>query len=366
MIDPSVSTSYRPAYDAGKAFRRDGSVDEGGMSVKRIGLSSLCWLLCGLGWLRAQDPAPVPGGQDALPLYTPFRGGSDTAAPFNAATPETTTSGPLASAFARAPAGTTPEGIAIDEGSPPPPPPVPIPLGLPRSPYLTYPRSPCCCGPVGGCGGPLGYEVFIRSGMAFPIGGGIFNQFLHTGWDIEGGGRLLLFNPPSTAAWVGTMSISNIFARTGNANQPITLFRVPVHVAGQIPGTPATAVIPELQVTVSSLNMTFVNLGFGREWWLCGSANPGQQHGCNWRIGIDGGGRWGSAMVQFNEIQHHTDVIGGMYAAIHSDVEWPFRCGIPFAGVRLEYNYIWTSLLQSQNDGDFQSLNLLFQLGVRF
>lgn len=344
------------------------------MSVKQIGLSGLVLALCSLGSLHAQETAPGSGTRDALPLYTPF--GTDTPSPYN---PVASGGGgaalPLSSAFAPAPAGTTPQGIAIDEGSPPPPPYVPIPLGLPRSPYLQYPHSPCCCGPVGKCGGPIGSELFVRSGMAFPIGGGIFNQFLHTGWDVEGGGRLLLFNPPSTAAWTVSLSVSNIFARTGNANQPITLFRVPVHTLQQSPpsttgaiasATPVTVQVPELTVTVSSLNMTFANAGFGREWWLHGSADPGQQHGWNWRAGVDGGGRWGSASVQFNEIRHRTDVVGGMYAAIHSDVEYPFRCGIAFGGVRLEYNYIWTSLLQDQNNGDFQSLNLLFQLGVRF
>lgn len=336
------------------------------MSVKQIGLSGLCWLLCGLGWVQAQGPITAPGSQDVPPLFTPFSGGGNTAAPSNAAVPETPSSGPLGSAFARAPAGVTPEGIAIDEGSPPPPPPVPIPLGRPISPYLNYPRSPCCCGAVGTCGGPIGSELFIYSGFAFPIGQGIFNQFLHTGWDIEGGGRLYMFNQPQTAAWTGILSIGNIFARTGNANEPVTLINVPVHVASAVPNTSAIAVIPQLPVTVSSLNLTFVTLGGGREWWLCGSADPGQQHGCNWRAGFDFGGRWGSGEVQFNEIQHHEHVVGGMYAAIHSDVEWPFRCGIPFAGVRLEYQYIWTSLLQDQNNGNFQSLNLLFQLGVRF
>ncbi len=340
------------------------------MSVKQIGLSGLCWLLCGLGWLHAQEgPITAPGSKDIPPLFEPFNSGStNTAAPFNAAVPETSTSGPLGSAFQRAPAGVTPEGIAIDEGSPPPPPPVPIPLGRPISPYLNYPRSPCCCGPIGGCG-PIGSEVFIYSGFAFPVGEGIFNRFLHTGWDIEGGGRLYLFNPPSTAAWMGQLSVGNIFARTGNANQPVTLTNVRVRVPSTTPNATAFEVIPQLPLTVSSLNLTFVTLGFGREWWLCGSAYPGQQHGCNWRAGIDGGGRWGSGEVQFNEIQHHTGVVGGMYAAIHSDVEWPFRCGIPFAGIRLEYQYIWTPLLQDQsfqNNGNFQSLNLLFQLGVRF
>jgi hypothetical protein len=344
------------------------------MSVKQIGLSGLFWLVCGASWLSAQGPAAGPGGTDVLPLYTP--GGTDTPSSYNPMRSGMGTSGTASSSFVDAPAGTTPEGIAIDEGSPPTPPIVPIPLGLPASPYLTYPRSPCCCGAVGTCGGPIGSELFIRSGFAFPLGPGIFEKYLHTGWDIEGGGRLFLFNPPSTAAWTGTLSISNMFLRTGNANQPITLFRVPVHTLVRSPNapvqgslsssTPAVVEVPELTLTVSSLNMTFVNMGFGREWWLLGSANPGCQKGCNWRAGFDGGGRWGSAEVQFNEIQHRTDVVGGMYAAIHSDVEYPFRCGIAFAGVRFEYNYIWTSLLQDQNNGDFQSLNLLFQLGVRF
>jgi hypothetical protein len=358
MIHPGV-------WPASAFIREVFRVDEGGMSVKQIGLSILVVALVGLGAARAQELAQRQGGGDALPFYSPS--GSDASSTYNPLNPREMLGSPLESAFTPAPAGTTPEGIALEEGNPPPPPPRPIPLGLPASPYLTYPRSPCCCGAVGACGGPIDGDLFIRSGFAFPIGGGIFNQYLRTGWDVEGGGRLLLFNPPATAAWVGTLSISNIFARTGNANQPITLFRVPVHIASTInPSLPAIAVVPSLQVTVSSLNMTFANLGFGREWWLLGTAYPGSMGGWNWRAGVDAGGRWGSAMVQFNEIQHHTDVVGGMYAALHTDVEYPFRCGILFGGIRFEYNYIWSSILQDQNDGDFQSLNLLFQLGLRF
>jgi hypothetical protein len=332
------------------------------MSGKRIGLSIFIVAVCGLSGLRAQGPAPAP---DVLPLYTPF--GSDAASPYDPTTTRNAGSG--IPSFVSAPAGVTAEGVALDEGNPPPPPPVPIPLGLPASPYLTYPRSPCCCGAVGTCGGPIGSALFFRSGFAFPVGTSIFDRYLHTGWDVEGGGQLFLFNQHSTAAWTGTLGISNMFLRTGNANLPVTLYRVPVHTAPTTPSPfPSTqiAVIPSLDVTVSSLNMTFVNVGFGREWWLLGSANPGQQQGWNWRVGIDGGGRWGSAKVEFDQIQHHTGVVGGMYLGLDSDIEHPFRCGIVFAGTRLEYNYIWTHLLQDQNNGDFQSLNLLFQLGIRF
>ena len=188
------------------------------MSVKQFSLSGLVMVLCSLGGLHAQERAPVAGSQDVLPLYT--SSGSDAPSPYNPVSSGGGTGAPLASAFAAAPAGTTPQGIAIDEGSPPAPPFVPIPLGLPASPYLRYPRSPCCCGPVGKCGGPIGSELFFRTGMAFPIGGGIFNRYLHTGWDVEGGGRVLLFNPSATAAWTVSLSVSNIFGAPATPINP--------------------------------------------------------------------------------------------------------------------------------------------------
>jgi hypothetical protein len=338
------------------------------MSVKQIGLSGLCWLLCGLSWLHAQAPSSGPSGPDAPSLYTPFRTQVGGEAPTNPVTSSTST-GPLSSAFRPAPVGVNQEGIAIDEGNPSPPSYVPIPLAPPYSPYINYPQSPCCCGPVGKCGGPFGYDVYIRGGLIFPIGSSIFDKVLNTGWEIEGGGQLFMFNQPRTAAWIATMGVSNFYNRTGNFNIPVTLYNVAVTLPPP-PGSafPIRAVqnVPAMNLTVNYLNMTFVNLGIGREWWLCGSADPGETTGLNWRVGFDGGGRWGSAKVAFNEIQHKTGVVGGVDCAIFSNIEYPLRCGIPFAGVRFEYNYIWTGLLQRQNPGDFQSLNLLFQLGMRF
>ncbi len=333
------------------------------MSVKRIGLSCLVVALWVSGVVQAQAPALPPNGSETMPLYTP--GSVDQPSPY-AAVPPAAASGAVG--------GST---FASSDGGPPPAAQPPVVLGLPSSPYLNYMRSPCCCGKVGSCGGPLGYELFVRSGIAFPIGPGIFEKYLHPGWDIEGGGRLLFFDPTVTKAWTISLSVSNIFNRTGNANQSFEMFNVPVRTSITVPGqtnvpgsvaatTPVIANVPQVTATVSSLNMTFVNVGFGREWYLLGTANPGQMQGCNWRVGFDGGGRYGSAMVQFNELQHHTDVVGGLYAAIHSDVEYPFRCGIVQAGIRYEYNYIWTSLLQSQNNGDYQSMNLLFQIGMRY
>lgn len=341
------------------------------MSVTRIGLGILIGLLCGPLGVHAQAPSGAPGGSDVLPLSPPAN--PDGSASFlqelpvpPVPPPPLTATGPMA---------TSP--YVAGNANPPPEQGPAVYLGPPLSPWLVYARSPCCCGPVGQCGGPMSYEIFFRSGFAFPVGGGIFGDFLHTGWDVEGGGRLLFFNQPATKAWTLTVSVSNIFNRTGDANEPINLYRVPVRTAIEVPGqtnvpgslratTPAVVPVPHVVATVSSLNQTFANFGGGREWYLLGTAHPALMQGCNWRIGLDGGGRWGSGMVQFNEINHHTDVIGGLYAAIHTDVEYPWRCGILQAGIRYEYNYIWTSLLQGQNNGDYQSMNLLFQIGMRF
>jgi hypothetical protein len=326
------------------------------MRLKRIGLSGLVVALCGLGTVHAQAPAPGP---DLLRLYSP--NGMDSPSPYspsNAPRPPADAIG--GSTFAAVDGGSTMQQQQ----------PQSVVLGQPASSWLVYPRSPGCCGPVGGCGGPLGYEVFARSGIAFPGGGGIFGNFLRPGWDIEGGGRLLLLNPAVNKAWTVSLSVSNIFNRTGNDNQVITLNNVPVKTTVIPPGstnpTPVTVTVPHVPVTLSSLNQTFFNFGLGREWYLLGSADPGLQNGCNWRFGVDGGGRYGTADVQFNEIQHHTGQTGGMYAAIHTDVEYPWRCGILQAGIRYEYNYLWTHLLQAQNGSNYQSSNLLFQIGARF
>src|SRR5262249_58975309 len=74
-------------------------------------------------------------------------------------------------------------------------------------------------------------------------------------------------------------------------------------------------------VTVRDMNRTFVNLGFGREWYL----DPANTCGLRWRAGFDVGGRYGVNNVEFQEIRHRTDTIGGLYAALHTDVECP--CG---------------------------------------
>jgi hypothetical protein len=125
-------------------------------------------------------------------------------------------------------------------------------------------------------------------------------------------------------------------------------------------------------VSIEELNRTYVNLGVGRDWYLWGQAptylNCGQRE-CGqlaWRFGIDGGGRYGTAKLSLHEIQHRKDAIAGIYAAAHTDVEYPCGCCTFQAGIRVEYDYTWMDILQEQNDADVQEINLLFTAGVRF
>jgi hypothetical protein len=328
------------------------------MSVKHIGLMGLVVALCGLGGAHAQAPTPPPDGSEVLPQYTP--NSTDGPSPY-------APSGPSAPA---SPSGAGAGTFSPSPGVAPPDQQAPVILGLPSSPWLVYPSSPCCCGAVGTCGGPIGSELFVRSGMTFPLGGGFFGAHLNPGWAVEGGGRLLFFNPAVNKACTASLSVSNFLNYESHPNPVATLFNFPVRTTVNTAAGPVPAVLPVSQVSASigMFNQTFANFGLGREWYILGSGDPGQQTGgWIWRVGADAGGRYGTALVRFEDtLSHHTDVVGGMYGALHTDAEHPWRCGLFQLGIRLEYNYIWNDILQSQNYSDFQSINLLFQAGVRF
>jgi hypothetical protein len=255
----------------------------------------------------------------------------------------------------------------------------------PPSEWLLYPRSPGCCGPVG-LNGPINTEVFLRSGIIWPFGGSDLVQSLNAGWEAELGGRVLFFDPSITRAWTVGLSISNIYNQHRTFVPTELLTRIPVRnsvgalaiaqaqaagqpltgaalVQAQQNTTPVTLVVPSLDVTVRSLNQTFVNFFGGREWYLMGSGNCSA--GCSWRAGVDIGGSWGSADLELNEIRHRTGVDGGIFINAHTDIEVPFHCAILSGGILAQYGYIWTDLLQI-NPADFQYFGLLLTAGVRF
>ncbi len=220
--------------------------------------------------------------------------------------------------------------------------------------------DPDCCGPISDRT-PLMTELFIRSGFSFPIGSGHLEDALESGWAIEGGGRALLFNTVGDAAWSLEMGLLNIhnLAEPGHA---VTLRNFTIKGNGG-----ARVLVDQQQATISALNRTFVTLGGGREWYLYGSAR-GTRDGddARWRAGFDVGGRYGTDKVEFREIRHFTDVIGGIYTALHSDIDIPCGCCTFYGGVRAEWDYTWSDILQIQNRSDVAGINLLFSVGVRY
>jgi hypothetical protein len=167
--------------------------------------------------------------------------------------------------------------------------------------------------------------------------------------------RALFFDPPLTRAWAVDLHMINTNESGANTGTrfPLVVVQNGARVflgAGALPGG-----------TVKASNRTLVGLGFGPEWYLNGSAdNPGSK----WRLGVDAGGRYGSARLDLNEARHLTDVIGSAYAAAHSDFEIPLRTAIFHAGVRVEWAYTWSDILQRSSD--VQDISVLFQVGLRY
>lgn len=345
------------------------------MRGKHVFLSGLVVAVLSLGNAHGQDqpsdpltgryspPTPYPGGPDEQP--PPGLGPT----PYTSGTPV----GELpASGGQLIPHESNPlpqyAGSQLPGAVPPPldpSAPVPESYATQMDPWLVYPRWPGCCCRVGGCG-PLGYEIYLRTGFAFPVGGGVFNQTLNTGWSIQGGARTLFFNPAQTSAWtldLGILNINNNSTYAGPPNVLLQNFPVREPATGFSPAS--TTIVPALPVTVSDLNQTYASGSVGKEWYLIGCGDCSRQ-ACNWRVGAEVGGRYGSGKVGFNEIQHLTGPLYGCFGAIHSDIEVPCGCCIFYGGIRAEYGSTWDNLLQKQNNGNIQYINLMFTLGTRF
>jgi len=241
-----------------------------------------------------------------------------------------------------------------------PPPTIPAPAGL--SSWMMYSRHDCC-GPIGG-NGPIREELFLRAGPSLPAEGAIFGHVLETGWVIEGGGRSLFFNPEMDRAWAVTLSLSNI-----NNHGQRSDIKIPYNVnlpsgTNPINGQPTGVSTVPITVTVRELNRTFANISLGQEWYLWGSPDCCTDPRC--RVGIDAGGRLGSAKIRFNELRHHSDVVSAVFIALHGDLEIPRGCCTFMLGFRVEWDYTWMDILQIQNNSDLEDVNFLVTAGVRF
>ncbi len=226
---------------------------------------------------------------------------------------------------------------------PPPSPFLPLPEEAPApvaarsglSDWILY-RRDCCDGKLGRLW-PFYTELYFNSGASFPVARNTspLAGELETGWTLMGGARGLLFNEEMTAAWVFDIHIINIhqYASEHNRTFPLTVFQngVPKQ-SGVTPNDNGVGVEPNFNL--EDLNRTMVGLGFGREWYLW---KPADFDGFKWRIGVDGGGRYGSErlnVVNAARSAHTTDMIDGCYAAAHADLEMPCGAVLFHAGLR--------------------------------
>ena len=218
--------------------------------------------------------------------------------------------------------------------------------------WIRRESTPCCNGPIGK-NAEIGSELYFRTGVSIPIGDGpLFSRNTVTGFTVEGGARTLFFNHEYTKAWVIDAGISN----TENSG---TSFREPITIFAARPGT--TPPGPQnFNVTIRDVNRTFVNLGFGREWFF----TPSKDQPAHWRFGVDAGGRYGTLKVDLREIVHRTDVIGGAYVGMHLLHEFQCWNSIVNVGFRTDYAYTWSDVFQRSSD--MSEVNFLFNVGVRY
>jgi hypothetical protein len=240
--------------------------------------------------------------------------------------------------------------------------PVPPPAGLQLSDYILG-SKPDCCGPLGG-DGPISTELYVRLGTSIPLQSGFFGHTLEDGWVIQGGGRALFFNPAADAAWTADFSISNAYNHGQHSDMSALLFLLFTDNVG------VTSRVP-FRVTIRDLNRTFVNLAFGREWYIwapaancptCGRMSDEP----NWRVGFDAGVRYGSAKLELHEIKHRTEVIEGAFLSVHTDLEVPCGGWVFVVGGRLEWGNTWMHTLLQDTPENVQDVNLLMTLGVRY
>lgn len=189
----------------------------------------------------------------------------------------------------------------------------------------------------------------MRAGLSLPVGGtgGLANT-VEPGWLIQGGGRSLFFNPAMTSAWTVELSVSNIW---NHGNQPNRTY--------DVNGAP---------VSTLAINRTFANIALGKEWYLLGPANNCHW---NWTLGMDGGGQLGAMRLDLSDpseasgYRRRQDVVSGLFTALHTDVEIPFKSCILLAGFRAEWGYTFSDIIESINS-DISNINLLYTGGIRY
>jgi hypothetical protein len=327
---------------------------------RQVWIYGLIVAFLGLGTLRGQAPANSQAGQGSANREVPA--GDGTAAPYNSATAN----------------GGNGEGA----GGPPR-------FGPGLSSWIEYPRCNCC-EPFGG-NGPIFMETYSRDGFSFPLGNGIVGRQYNPGLWLQAGVRSLFFNPSADRAWTLDAGVSTVWYHSPHP-PAVTVNNLIVAATTQIINgqTGATTFSPVATGTVQpgALNQSMLDLALGREWYLLGTGacTTGACPRCgqrSWRVGADLGGRWGTERLSLRNITglpasipgqtvvaaehgHLTATPGGIFISVHTDLEIPTGCCLFFVGLRTEYGWAFNDILQSQNDMNVQSINVLLNFGLKF
>lgn len=206
---------------------------------------------------------------------------------------------------------------------------------------------------------PLYTEWYLSSGLSLPVSRATspLARELETGWSLQGGARLLLFNEAMTQAWYLDLHIINTNESAGHNNQGYDLILYQNATKFTFSKTSAQG-----QATLEDSNRTMVGLGLGHQWYVWKSADCPDRF---WRFGLDFGARYGSHRVDLDAFGHITDTCSGIYAGAYTDLEWKCKNVVIFAGARIEWAYTASDILQSVNS-DLQDLNFMFTLGFRY
>ena len=242
-----------------------------------------------------------------------------------------------------------------------------LPPGTVESPWVGGCRAGGCSGPVG-ANGPVTYELYFRTGPNFVIGGGeSLSAALGTGWIVSGGGRSLFLNPAGDAAWVIDLGLSYTYT---NGSQDRTLFvATPQATNAQTGALNGPDQINAFRL--ESMTRTSFNYAVGRDWFLNGPGYLPIESSWNNRVGLDVGGRWGTARANLIPAQNpdqylrKSGVTQSFVLGAHWNCEVPVGAWILFGGTRVEWAYTWTNVIPPE-DGNIQDLNLLFTCGFRF
>ncbi len=247
-----------------------------------------------------------------------------------------------------------------------PPQPTPLPEGVTPSTQVpqtmeppalfdgyTVSNLPACLWPVGG-NGPIGYDVYFRTGPSFLTGGGALKEALDAGWEVQGGGRSLFYNVDGSSAWTVDVGVTYTYNDAHNSQ----IF------------TPMSNTLPK-SYTVRDLERTSVGAALGKDWFLYGPGFIGGSPNWNFFYGIAAGGRWGTMHVNLTPTDNpegyarNQTPYGEYFLAVHADLQVPMGGWMFLLGVRGEFSYTSDDVLPGANSNMF-NMSFLFTSGFRF